>query len=85
MIIAVSHSGISVTYRCVTTKYGWFRLKKCPDQSREKCIRCKYCVAEMPAADATKLLNVYDKYRSQAYGSDEQSGKDTGKTSKWML
>jgi len=56
MRMSISSQGIGVFYRCFRLPdYG----KKCPDKNTNKCLRCKYCKAEMRAADATKLLNSY--------------------------
>ena len=65
MYIATSIQGISINFQCRSLKYtvGLFH-KKCPDQYTDKCYKCKYCRAEMPAADATKLLNIYKEYKS---------------------
>ena len=65
MIISASVDGIDVTYRCFNPRYGWIR--KCPDQYTAKCRKCKYCIAEMPAADATKLLNVFRGQKTEIH------------------
>ena len=59
MIIAFSQFGISITYTCYNLKLK--RGKKCPDKNTNKCMKCKFCKAEMSATDATKLLNNYSK------------------------
>lgn len=54
MFMAISRGGISVSYKCYHLPgYG----KKCPDKYTDKCMTCRYCKAEMSAADATRLLN----------------------------
>ena len=57
MILAISRYNVSITYRCCKLPdYG----KRCDDRDDGyNCMRCKYCKAEMPACDATKLLNRY--------------------------
>lgn len=58
MVISISKYGIGVTYVCYNgvLRYG----KKCPDRDDGyKCMRCKYCKADMSAYDATRLLNVF--------------------------
>jgi len=53
MCIALSRSGISVTYRCYHLPgHG----KRCQDKDTDVCLTCKYSKAEMSGADATKLL-----------------------------
>lgn len=59
MIIALSQFGISIIYTCYNLKLK--RGKKCPDKNTNKCMKCKYCKAELSAVDATKLLNSYSK------------------------
>ena len=56
MRMAIASKGIRISYRCFKLPgYG----KNCPDKNTNKCMRCKYCKAEMRASDATKLLNSY--------------------------
>lgn len=57
MIIATSWAGISVVYKCRRAKYAFF--KKCPDESRTNCMHCKWCIAEISAPDATRIMNAY--------------------------
>lgn len=53
MYMSVSHNGILVSYKCYHVPgYG----KRCKDKNSDKCMRCKYCKAEMSAIDATRLL-----------------------------
>ena len=59
MTRAMSVNGVSVTYSCYNLKLRWGR--KCPDRNTDKCYRCKYCKAEMPAADATKCIEALRK------------------------
>lgn len=58
MYIAMTKAGISISCRCRRPKYASF-FSRCPDESRENCLKCKYCRAEMAAPDAMKLLNSY--------------------------
>lgn len=54
---------MGVTYTCYNLKYRLsFPKKKCPDDSSDKCMTCKYCKAEMSAYDATRLMNSYGKH-----------------------
>ena len=55
MIIATSHMGISVTYKCYKLPdYG----RRCPARDDGHiCMRCKFCKAEMSGYDAVKLLH----------------------------
>ena len=56
MVMAVSSRGIGITYRC----YHLPDLgKKCADKNTDKCLRCRYCRAEMSAYDATRLMSAY--------------------------
>ena len=57
-IASISKFGISANYRCYNLKYttGVFK-KKCPDENTAKCYYCEYCKAELPARDATRLIN----------------------------
>ena len=57
MIIATSWAGVSVVYKCRRAKYAFF--KKCPDESRTTCMHCKWCIAEIPAPDATRIMSAY--------------------------
>lgn len=57
MLISISDMGISLTYKCVSSK--WI-FRKCPDRY-VKCKKCKHCIATMPAEDATKLLAHYKR------------------------
>lgn len=59
MSIAVSRYGLSLLYKCYKgPDYG----KKCSDRDDgHNCMICKYCKCEMPAYDATKLLNSYGR------------------------
>ena len=59
MTIAFSQFGISIVYTCYNLKLR--RGKKCPNKNTNECMKCKYCKAELSAADATKLLNSYSK------------------------
>ena len=59
MTISIFKSGISITYTCRYLKRLW--VKKCSDANTDKCYTCKYCVAEIPAKDVTRLLNSYSK------------------------
>lgn len=54
MFISSSTGGISVNWKCYKLRAP-FR-KKCPDEYTDKCYTCKYCRAEMPARDASRLL-----------------------------
>ena len=67
MRMAISSRGIGILYRCFKLPgYG----KKCPDKNTDKCFKCKYCKAEMQAADATKLLNSYKRNFSNNFNED---------------
>ena len=57
MIIATSHMGINVTYRCYKLPdYG----RRCPDRDDGyHCMACKYSKAEMSGFYATRLLSKY--------------------------
>ena len=58
MIIGLSRYNMTITYTCYNglVKYG----KKCNQRDDgSHCMMCKYCKAEMSAADATRLLNSY--------------------------
>lgn len=58
MVIGVSRYGLSLLYKCYKLPgYG----KKCPDRNTDKCFTCKYCKCEMPAFDATQLLNSFGR------------------------
>lgn len=54
MSMVVSRDGIGILYTCYKLPgHG----RKCPDRDDGyHCMRCKYCKAEMAAADATRLL-----------------------------
>ena len=71
MFIAMSRYGISVSYKCYCLKYtvGLFR-KKCPDEYTNKCMKCKYCKAELSGEDATRLLNSFGSRMMAARGTD---------------
>lgn len=62
MTIALSRHGLSLTYKCFKGPgYG----KGCPDRDEgEHCMKCKYCKCEMPAYDATRLLEAYGRRSS---------------------
>ena len=65
--IAISSMGIDMLYKCFKLPgYG----KKCPDKNTEKCYKCKYCKVEMQAADATKLLSVYQREVARKFEKD---------------
>ena len=59
MVLAISRNGIGILYKC-------YRL---PDKGRKckegdggsRCMKCKYCKAEMSGFDATRLLNFYGR------------------------
>ena len=55
MVLAISRNEISVTYRCCKLPgYG----RKCIERDDGyRCMRCRYCKAEMSGYDATRLLN----------------------------
>ena len=53
----VSRLGISVTYRCQYLRKPF--EPKCAHRETDKCHTCKYGVATLLAADATKLLDLY--------------------------
>lgn len=63
MAISMYRSGISVTYTCRWLKKIW--EKKCPDADTDKCLTCRYCIAEIPARDATRLLNSYARRQNE--------------------
>lgn len=52
MYMSLSRGGITVYYKCYHMPD---RGRKCPDKNTDVCMRCKYCRAEMSAADATRL------------------------------
>ena len=67
MTIAIARAGIAVDYRCInyTTRQG----KRCPDRDDgQHCMSCKYCRAEMPGRDATRLLNIYARKEMENHG-----------------
>ena len=69
MIIAVARDGVSVLYRCYKLPgYG----RKCPDKYSPRCYKCKFCKAEMSAADATKLLGRKHDSNSERYEDAEK-------------
>lgn len=53
MVIGVSSKGVNVLYRCY-----FLPEHNCKnhDKNGSECRTCKYCKAEMSAADATRLL-----------------------------
>lgn len=59
MYLSISHDGISVSYKCYKLPgYGRY----CPDRDDGyRCMRCKFCKAEMSAFDATRLINRWKK------------------------
>lgn len=58
MTIGISRYNINIYYNCYKLP---FHGKRCPDRNTSKCFTCKYCKAEMSAANATKLLNAYGR------------------------
>lgn len=58
MCIGISRYGLSILYRCYKMPG---RGKNCPDKDTNKCLKCKYAKAEMPASDATRLLESYGR------------------------
>lgn len=66
MVISVTSDGVKVLYRCYhMPDHG----KRCPDRNTKKCMKCKFCKAEMSAEDATRMLNRYTDYREDSYDS----------------
>lgn len=59
MAIAISRHGLSLFYKCYKgPDYG----KTCSDRDDgEHCMKCKYCKCEMPAYDATRMLESFEK------------------------
>lgn len=55
MIMMISRNGIRVLFRCYRLPdYG----KRCMERDDgERCMKCKYCKAEMPGYDAARLLH----------------------------
>lgn len=49
--------GITIEYKCIYLRKPFER--KCKDRETDKCLKCKYGMAEMSAKDATKLLDWY--------------------------
>lgn len=54
---SISRMGIGVKYTCYST--GTHGGNKCPDKKSAKCYKCIHCVAQMQAADATRLLSAF--------------------------
>lgn len=72
MTIAMSKYGVSVIYNCYNLKLGWGR--RCPNKKTDKCFKCEYCKAEMPAKDATHLMDMYVREIDSIYKIE---GKDS--------
>ena len=69
MCMSISSKGIGILYRCFKLPgYG----RRCPDKNTDKCLKCKYCKAEMQAADATKLLNSYQRSFPKDFEKSEE-------------
>ena len=67
MTLATARNGIPVDYRCInyTTRQG----KRCQDRDDgPHCMKCKYCRAEMPGRDATRLLDIYTREEMKNHG-----------------
>lgn len=64
LIVALSRYGISVNYRCKSL-YAKYKGRKCKDFGTAICMTCKLCQAEMPAADATRLLDSFGRRSEQ--------------------
>ena len=58
MVMAISQYNMKILYKC-------YKLPKhnCKDHSEDchECLKCKYCKAEMSAADATRLLSHFSR------------------------
>lgn len=61
MRIVVSLYGVGVLFFCCRgPDYG----SRCAERDTSShCIQCKYCKAEMSGADASKLINEWEKKR----------------------
>lgn len=60
IMMSISKHGISIDYRCKSL-FSKYKGKKCRDFGTDVCMKCDMCQAEMPAYDATKLLEAYER------------------------
>lgn len=60
LIASIASHGIAVSYRCKSI-YAKNHGRRCKEIGTDECYKCNLCQAEMKAADATRLLNVYGR------------------------